>query len=56
MTTREEKIAVLKRTIVCLTRAPNQMTDQLKYDLTVLELMITELGGDTRDDYRPGRT
>lgn len=50
--TDEEKVLVLKRTIRCLTRAPNQMTDQLKEDLEVLEEMITELGGDTRNDLR----
>jgi hypothetical protein len=48
----EEQVLVLKRTIRYLTAAPNQMTDQLKSDIETLEQMITELGGDTRNDLR----
>jgi hypothetical protein len=48
----EEKIMLLKRAIVYITRPPNQMSKQAKKDVVVLEEWITELGGDTRNDLR----
>ena len=48
----EEIIALFKRTIVYITRPVNQMSDQAKKDVDMYERLVTEYGGDTRNDLR----
>lgn len=48
MATKAEKIAALKRTIR-LVSLDSPLTGRLRYDLRILEELITDLGGDARN-------